>query len=271
MTSVKRLVKINQCIRDDNKRYNFIIYGPHQEDSYNIFMKYLSGYTSDEYTTKKMHFTMLSGYDISIKKGINHFELNMEFIPNIKIWNELYDHIRDIMIATNMKQSVILCNNFHCSVTDVIDTMYSLFDDTSHPDIHFVLLSRDITFISESIRDRFITIRSKKECIKKIHSSYDNMSDSITSFILNIDEITYHSIRNIVYDIFIHNLNPIDCILDVIGKLIYNKTFPITPDVLTNINYHINGMHKNYRSIYHLEAMMVYLVSNVHGLFNVDI
>lgn len=271
MTTPKKIDKLFRYLSSNDTSHNLLIYGSKQSENYNTFMKYVTTITkNNEYTVKKLRITIPSGYETYIQKGNIHFELNMETIPNIKIWSELYEHLRDIMIATNMKSCIILCKNFHSIHTDILDSLYSLFDDISNPVIKFVILTRDLTFINESIRKRFIVIRPIVKDSQPIHGSYKFISGNIVTFIMNINNITYNSIRTHCYDILVNNLNPIDCVIYIIDELIRYKSLNINTDVLDKINYHIKGINKNYRVIYHLEGIIVYLILKVHGLQTIN-
>ena len=133
MTTPKKINKLFQQLSSCDDIHNILIYGKNQSENYNIFMRYITTITNNNYNSKKLRITIPSGYEISIQKGPIHFELNMETIPSIKIWSELYEHLRDIMIAANMKTCIILCKNFHYIDTNILDSLYSLFDNVCNP------------------------------------------------------------------------------------------------------------------------------------------
>ena len=266
MTSDKKISNLFNYISDTyNDIPNILIYGPNEDENYNTFMRCMDNFSQPN-IIKRLRINMLSGSDISIKKGNLHFEIDMGMIGNMKIWMELYDHIRDIIIAKKMSKSVLLLKNFHMISIDILEPFYSMVEDSCDIKISFIILTRDITFINETIRKRFIMIRPKTTNGVVIHNSHKIICDNIVRFIVKLDNITYQDIRSNVYQILTHNLNQIDCVTYILDELIRGKHISITRNFMDKITEHINGINKNYRSIYHLEGLFVYLIINVHGL-----
>ena len=264
MTSLKKMEKLLGYLSNDDIRNprNILIYGPNDEDNYDTFTKYIDGISYPN-IIKRLRINLISGTDISIKRGTIHFELDLQMITNVKLWMEIYHHIRDIMVANKISNGIFLLQNFQRTNVDILESIFSLFDDKM---VSFVILTRDITFINESIRKRFITLRTKSIRGYKLHQSYKMICDKIVKFIINIDDITYQDIRSNVYEILTYNLNHIECVTYIIDELIKGGHLSVCREFLDIVTKHINGMNKNYRSIYHLEGLFVYLILNVHGL-----
>ena len=264
MTSEKKIDKLfNYLAQADIRVPNLLIYGANDDENYKTFIDYIDSFSHNN-TTKRLRINMLSGYDISIKKGNLHFELDMDMITNTKVWVELYDHIRDIIIAKKMNRCILLLKNFQRISLDILETFYSMLTDGDK--VSFVILTRSITFINESIQKRFVVVKPKCKSGNSLHESYKIVCDHIVQFIVTIDDINYHDIRTNAYKILTNNLNQNDCVTYIIDELIRGKYVAITREFLDNITLHINGINKNYRSIYHLEGLLVYLIIHIHGL-----
>ena len=266
MTSEKKIDKLFSYLSQGDIRVpNLLIYGANDDENYKTFIDYIDSFSPNN-TTKRLRINMLSGYDISIKKGNLHFELDMDMITNTKVWVELYDHIRDIIIAKKMNRCILLLKNFQRISLDILETFYSMLEDTDGGKLSFVILTRSITFINQSIQKRFVVVKPKCKSGNSLHESYKIVCDHIVKFIVTIDDINYHDIRTNAYKILTNNLNQNDCVTYIIDELIRGKYVSITREFLDNITLHINGINKNYRSIYHLEGLLVYLIIHIHGL-----
>jgi hypothetical protein len=95
---------------------------------------------------------------------------------------------------------------------------------------------------------------------------YKFICDKIIYSILQVDDIKFLKFRDILYDIFIYNLNISDCIWYILSTLIQNKN--ITPEdvskVLIKAFTFFQYYNNNYRPIYHLENFLFYLVAVIH-------
>jgi hypothetical protein len=110
--------------------------------------------------------------------------------------------------------------------------------------------------------------------IKNIHSSIDTLMtpykiicDKIIDSIYKIEELKFLKFRDLLYDIFIYNLDITDCIWYIISVLITQKkikksdTAHLMIKTYTFFQYYNN----NYRPIYHLENYLFYITSLIHG------
>jgi len=84
---------------------------------------------------------------------------------------------------------------------------------------------------------------------------------------INIDEIKFLKFRDILYDIFIYNLDITDCIWYILSTLIQQKKFvrnDLSELLIKTFNF-LKYYNNNYRPIYHLESYLFYLTSVIHG------
>ena len=86
--------------------------------------------------------------------------------------------------------------------------------------------------------------------------------DKIIKQMINVDELKFLSFRDLLYDIFIYNLDVSVCIFYILTK-IHIKTNDISKILLKTYNF-LKYYNNNYRPIYHLESYLFYLISIIH-------
>jgi hypothetical protein len=112
--------------------------------------------------------------------------------------------------------------------------------------------------------------------IKNLHHIYNEdlmlqyriISNKIIQNLININDLHFLKFRDIIYDIFIYNLDISDCIWYILSNLIEKKL--IKKEHLSNIliktycffQYYNN----NYRPIYHVENYFLSLAKLIHSL-----
>jgi hypothetical protein len=170
-------------------------------------------------------------------------------------------------------------------------------NNASNIDIKFILLTEEISFIPDSILNCCEIINVSRPTktvyskivknklpndikvenitnIKNLHVEINElmyphkiMCDKIIREITNINNIKFIKFRDYLYDIFIYNLNVVECIWYILTSLIKQKNIQkkdlslVLLKTYTFLKYYNN----NYRPIYHLENYFFYLTSIVHG------
>ena len=90
--------------------------------------------------------------------------------------------------------------------------------------------------------------------------------DKIIKEMLVVDELKFLKFRDLLYDIFIYNLDITDCIwyiLTSLTKIKKIKTKDMSVILLKTYNF-LKYYNNNYRPIYHLESYLFYLISVIH-------
>ena len=96
---------------------------------------------------------------------------------------------------------------------------------------------------------------------------YKIICDKIIKKMIDINELKFILFRDLLYDIFIYNLNITDCIwyiLTNLTKLKKIKSQDMSQILLKTYNF-LKYYNNNYRPIYHLESYLFYLTSIIHG------
>ena len=96
---------------------------------------------------------------------------------------------------------------------------------------------------------------------------YKIICDKIIKEIVKIDDLKFLKFRDLLYDIFIYNLDITDCIWYILTNLINDKKIKSTDlsNVLLKTYNFLKYYNNNYRPIYHLESYLFYLTSIIHG------
>ena len=90
--------------------------------------------------------------------------------------------------------------------------------------------------------------------------------DKIIKELLDINKLKFLKFRDLLYDIFIYNLDVTNCVWYIITSL--TKTNHINRSnmtrILTRTYLFLKYYNNNYRPIYHLESYLFYLASIIH-------
>jgi hypothetical protein len=120
-------------------------------------------------------------------------------------------------------------------------------------------LSKDIKL------ENIINIKNCQTGINELMYPYKIICDKIIQEIINND-IKFLKFRDLLYDIFIYNLDITDCIWYILTELINkNKINDKLSNVLIKTYKFLQYYNNNYRPIYHLENYLFYLITIIHG------
>jgi len=207
--------------------------------------------------------------------------------------------IVDIISAKTEKSGIILCKYFHEIHSELLENFYSYMQQnaTSSIDLKFILITEEISFIPDNILNCCEVINIARptkanysKCIKNklppslklenitniknLHSSIDQLMvpykiicDKIIESMLKIDELKFLKFRDLLYDIFIYNLDITDCIWYIINELSERKSIKNASmsELLIKTYTFFQYYNNNYRPIYHLENYLFYITSLIHG------
>jgi len=284
-----------------DKLGNLIFYGPSGVGKYSQMLHSIKKYSpSDLKYEKKLSLT----YDKKqyfFKISDIHYEIDMSLLGcNSKLlWHDIYQQIVDILSAKNDKSGIIVCKDFHNIHSELLENFYSYMQDNnaSALNIKYILLTEEISFIPDPILNCCEIIHvarptkvayskcSKEKLpadlnienivnIKYLHSNvnelmypYKIICDKIMKEMIEIDDMQFLKFRDLLYDIFIYNLDITDCIWYILTTLLQTKkiTKPDISKILLKTFVFFKYYNNNYRPIYHLESYLFYLTSIIHG------
>lgn len=284
-----------------DKMGNLIFYGPSGVGKYSQMLYSIKKYSPTELKYEKKLSLTYDKKQYYFKISDIHYEIDMSLLGcNSKLlWHDIYQQIVDILSIKNNKTGIIVCKDFHHIHSELLENFYSYIQDNNSlsVNIKYILLTEEISFIPDSILNCCETINisrptkaaynkcSRKKIssdlkvenivnIKYLHVSVDELMypykiicNKIIREMIEIDELKFLMFRDLLYDIFIYNLDITDCIwyiLTTLIKLKKIKTNDMSNILLKTYNF-LKYYNNNYRPIYHLESYLFYLISIIHG------
>ena len=278
---------------------NVIFYGPSGIGKYTQMLKSIKKYSPSELKYEKKISLLFNKQPFYFKISDIHYEIDMSLLGcNSKLlWHEIYQQIIDIISAKTEKCGIIVCKYFHDIHSELLDIFYSYMQQINNLiNIKFILLTEELSFINDNILNccEVISIGrplkktytacidqplSKKmplehiQNIKNLHlSSAEQLSyphkficDKIINEIIN-PNINFLKFRDMLYDIFIYNLNITHCVWYITYQLIDQNKIQSNniSKVLIKIYHFFQYYNNNYRPIYHLESYLFYLINIIH-------
>jgi hypothetical protein len=281
---------------------NIILYGPPGIGKYTQSLAIIRKYSPSNLKYEKKISIPFNKNIYFYKISDIHFEIDMSLLGcNSKLlWNEIYTHIIDIILAKSNNNGIILCKNFHNTHSELLDIFYSYMQTLMNNNINlkFILITEKLSFIPDNIINICETIHLPRptkiqynKCIqnklkknivisdinniKNINSELDseltNIHEPITNKIillmLNPTDNCYINMRDKIYDIFIYNLDVTECIWHILKYFIENNHIEKDDinDVMMECFSFFQYYNNNYRPIYHLEKFIFYLINRIHG------
>ena len=283
--------------------HNIIFYGPGGIGKYTQMLNSIKKYSPSELKYEKKISITFNKQQYFFKISDIHFEIDMALLGcNSKIlWHEIYLQIIDIISLKMEKSRIIVCKNFQDIHNELLENFYSYMqkNNATNVDLKFILITEEISFIPDNIlnccqvlsitrptkntynkclkqKNKLTTINKIENInnIKNLHNlvldlmvPYKIICDKIIENIIKIDDINFLKFRDLLYDIFIYDLDITDCVWYIINvlssrKLIIKKNISkLLIKTYTFFQYYNN----NYRPIYHLENYIFFVASLVHN------
>jgi hypothetical protein len=283
------------------KLKNIIFYGPPGTGKYTQMLKSIKRYSPSELKYEKKIMVTYNKQQYFFKISDIHYEVDMSLLGcNSKLlWHEIYMQLIDAISAKTEKSGIIVCKYYHDVHSELLDNFYSYMQKNSviGIDLKFILLTEEISFIpdnilncceivhvarpTKSLYSKCAKIKLPKNIelsqitnIKLLHCYNEELMlqfriicNKIIKNIINVEEIQFLKFRDILYDIFIYNLDTSDCIWYILSelereKLVNNENIS---EILIKTYCFFQYYNNNYRPIYHLENYLFYLIKTIHG------
>lgn len=297
-----KLEKIyNKFPKSLNKLGNLIFYGPSGVGKYSQMLYSIKKYSQTELKYEKKLSVTYDKKQYYFKISDIHYEIDMSLLGcNSKLlWHDIYLQIIDILSAKTDKTGIIVCKDFQNIHSELLENFYSYMQDNNATciNIKFILLTEEVSFIPDSILnccelihvsrptkvlytkcvnqklpsnlkvENIVNIKYLHVNIHELTQPYKIICDKILKEMIEIDDLKFLKFRDVLYDIFIYNLDITDCIWYILTNLIQTKK--IKQVDMSNILLRTYGFLKyynnNYRPIYHLESYLCYLIRIIHG------
>jgi hypothetical protein len=278
---------------------NLIFYGPTGVGKYTQVLKSIRRYSPSDLKYEKKISVLYNKQPYLFKISDIHYEIDMALLGcNSKLlWHEIYLQILDIISAKTEKSGIIVCKYFNEIHSELLDNFYSYMqkNNAMSIDLKFILITEELSFIPDNILNCCEIIHIPRptktqynKCInnklsvklnnvtniKNLHSSitqlmtpYKIICDKIITAISQVDDLKFLKFRDLLYDIFIYNLDITDCIWYIISSLIQQnkiKQEHISPLLIKTFSF-FQYYNNNYRPIYHLENYLYFIISLIHN------
>jgi len=279
---------------------NLIFYGPSGVGKYSQMLNSIKKYSPSELKYEKKISVTYDKNQYFFKISDIHYEVDMSLLGcNSKLlWHDIYQQIVDILSAKIEKTGIIVCKDFHNIHSELLENFYSYMQDNNSSliNIKFILLTEEVSFMPDSILNccEIIPISrptkaSYLKCsnqkfpnelkvenivnIKYLHANvnelmypYKFICDKIINEMIEINELKFLKFRDLLYDIFIYNLDITDCIWYILTTLIQLNKLKKTDisSIMLKTFVFFKYYNNNYRPIYHLESYMFYITSIIH-------
>jgi hypothetical protein len=269
------------------KIQNLIFFGSRGIGKYYQALAYIKKFSPSKLKyNKKMY---INKYDYYIKISDIHFEIDMESLGcNCKVlWSDIQKQIIDSMISLKISKAIILCKNFHMINKDLLQN----FKNIMLPSCSYIFLTEHVGFIpnkilqtSEIIAFRNIKKKTlkqfenkmndsenmlayKKQKLKKYHNIKYINDKHINNIIDYLDNskssFSYLMLREHIYNLLIYQCNIEYCIWYFINNYINTKSIKQMENVMIELYNFFRLYNYNYRPIFHLEHILLYIYNNV--------
>jgi hypothetical protein len=289
--------------QDINKLKNLIFYGPSGIGKYTQVLSAIKKYSPSELKYEKKISINFNKNIYYFKISDIHYEIDMSLLgcQSKLLWNEIFLQIIEIIYITKGNNTgIIVCKYFEKINNELLEIFYSYMQSIpfENLNIKFILITEELSFIPDNILNSCYVIplerpsknlyqknlknQNFKEKNHKDISQINNIKnikaninfiephkticDTIINNLINYEEINYIYFRELLYDVFIYNINIFEGIWYILYELV--KLKKIKKD---NINQIINKTYRffqyfnnNYRPIYHLENYLLCLVLEIN-------
>lgn len=280
---------------------NLLFYGPPGVGKYTQMLKSIKKYSSTDLKYDKKISITFNKQPYYFKISDIHYEIDMALLGcNSKlIWHEIYQQVVDIISAKFDKVGIIVCKNFQEINSELLDNFYSYMQQNNNTSINlkYILITEQVSFIPDNILncceiipisrptktlynkclenklpcdiklENITNIKNLHICNDELMQQYKIMCNKILHVMININELKFLKFRDLLYDIFIYNLDITECVWYILNVLIqehkiHDKDLShILIKTYTFLKYYNN----NYRPIYHLENYLFYLINVIHN------
>ena len=280
---------------------NIIFFGPKGVGKYTQMLSSIKKYSPTNLKYEKKISINYNKNTYYFKISDIHFEIDMSLLGcnSRMLWNEIYNRIVDITLAKSNYNCIIVCKYFHEIHSELLEIFYSYMQSLNNEliNLKFIIITEQISFIPDNIINccQLISVpRPTKtmynKClnnkiknnitleeisnIKNVESNITQLNDDmkiicnkIINEIINVNDMKFTNLRDMLYEIFIYNLDVSECLWYIVNNLIYRKNIKdedISYIFLKTYNFFLY-YNNNYRPIYHLESFIFTLTKKVHG------
>jgi hypothetical protein len=279
---------------------NVIFYGPNGTGKYTQMLNLIKRYSPTELKYERKISVTYNKQQYFFKVSDIHYEIDMSLLGcNSKLlWHEIYQQIIDIISAKTDKTGIIVCKYFNEIHSELLENFYSYMQQNNSlgVGIKYILITEELSFLPDNILNcceiinigRPTKISYAKCCKTKLPAKiktenitnikglyfynedlmlqYRIVCNKIIHYLVNINELNFLKFRDVLYDIFIYNLDISDCIWYILSTLVEQKRIKkeSLSDILIKLYCFLQYYNNNYRPIYHVEHFFLYLAKTMY-------
>ena len=299
----KKHTKIYKLLSSDiSTLKNIVLYGPPGIGKYSQLLWILKQHSPSLLKYEKnFSVTFQKKHEYWFKMSDVHYEIDMALLGcnSRLLWNEVFTQIIDIINANVVKQWFIVCKNFQSIHNELLDVFYNYmqhFNDLIQ--IKFIILTTQISFIPTNILNtchiikyarptksvyqkcifpvklpnmklnQIINIKNLRQQIVQLDKKHEVVCNRIIANMIDINNIDFLQLRDHLYNLLIYQLDVAESLfyiiehVAVVTNLNCEDLYRINVELVRFFKYYNN----NYRPIYHLERIVLYISSIIHGL-----
>ena len=281
---------------------NIIFYGPSGIGKYTQMLKSIKKYSNSELKYERKMSVTYNKQQYVFKVSDIHYEIDMSLLGcnSKQLWHEIHQQIIDIISAKTENMGIIVCKYFHEIHSELLENFYSYMqqNNTTCVDIKYILITEQLSFIPDNIlnccqvinvcrptKSAYAKCNKKIKTIKLIPANINNIKclkmntedliiphkiicNKIINNIENIEDLKYLKFRDVLYDIFIYNLDISECVWYILSVLINKQLIKNEhiSDILIQTYCFFQYYNNNYRPIYHVEKYFLNIAKSIHSL-----
>jgi hypothetical protein len=281
---------------------NVLFYGPNGTGKYTQMLNSIKRYSPTELKYERKISVTYNKQQYFLKVSDIHYEIDMSLLGcNSKLlWHEIYQQIIDIISAKTNKSGIIVCKYFHEIHSELLENFYSYMQQNNSLgiDLKYILITEELSFIPDNILNccevininRPTKISYAKCCktklptkiktenitnIKVLHFynedlmlQYRIICNKLIHNLVNLNDLNFLKFRDVLYDIFIYNLDISKCIWYILSTLVEQKRIDKEhlSKILIKMYCFLQYYNNNYRPIYHVENFFLYLAKIMHSI-----
>lgn len=255
----KLMINQSNVLIDYNSHY--IFYHNHHNKNYLFVLEQLKMKSPSQ--LKYIRKTNITNHDNEynfITSDI-HIEVDFELlgVNQYSVFFDLYKHVQNNLLF-NKTVFYIVCLHFNDVHNELLHVFFTFMNNSR---IRMIILSNKISFMPSNLLKHMKIQKHKGVQLSNYNKTYESRIDIICDFIQNKNSLTILQWREKLYELLIMNDNIHDCFSYLIGKLIQDEYIQSDEidNVLKTYNKNIHKYNNNYRSIYHLEHFIMYLIN----------
>ena len=245
-----------------NPNNHYLFYNKNDYQNYIYSLQSIKLFSPSQLKYSRKIELKLNNNDYFFNTSDIHIEVDFELlgVNECNIFLELFNHIKENLLQ--QKENIfVLCIHFEKIKKELMKIFYSLMNEKK---IKFIFLSSQVSFLDHNILSQIIIkrIENNQKNILYKNNDYKEKVDSLIEIILS-GKSTILNIREKVYQLLIRNYDIYECLNYLMMELIIHE-FIDTDNIIIIFKNFIHIMEKynnNYRSIFHLEYLIIYLMN----------